>query len=88
MNPMTAVVPGPGLPLSGTPTTSPSVPTAEAANAAPELSSAGGDGPSHPSGIHALTATSSYDDEGGSDSGATGTREVIAHLATATRERA
>jgi hypothetical protein len=80
---MTTVVPGPGIPPSGTPATSPSAPAAEPIGAAPEQpSSAGGDGPSHPSGIFAITAASTYDDERGADGGSTGTGEVIANLGT------
>jgi hypothetical protein len=80
---MTTVVPGPGLPPSGTPATSPAAPAAGPIGTAPEQpSSAGGDGPSHPSGIFAITDASTYDDEPGADRGSTGTNEVIADLGT------
>jgi hypothetical protein len=80
---MTTVVPGAGIPPPGISTTS--APGAEPSRAVPEqLSYTGGDKPNHPSGIFAITAASSYDDEHGADGGRTGTSEVIADLGKTT----
>jgi hypothetical protein len=85
MNPMTAVVPGPGLPPSGTPTiSSPAPTTAEpGSDASEQLSSAGGDGPSHPSGIPAITAHAHFDGDGtDDDAGHCGVPQILAELGT------
>jgi hypothetical protein len=86
MNPMTAVVPGPGLPPSGTPTISSPAPTpAELRGTESEQPlSTGGVRADDPSGLGVFLVVAYFDGHSTGDEGGTGVPKILDDLGTVT----